>query len=225
LKDRTTCWWTCPVESASFNGLWEYAAVRSGDWTPVQKSLKGVELSLSVEKQAGGLLNTQNVKVTAGDVGAVLKPEKPPATGFRNAAGFISGIGGSIAGAELTDNLIGHRIGNADLRKAVNGFGGGMAGVVTDAVVTKFSPAVAAKLPVLSRVGAAITASAPVAQAAAKFLGAVGRVLPNWRVVAAGAVASGRHDAYKNFQVTTRRKAGNRWARAPCGWAARPPSR
>ena len=152
-------------------------------------------------------------KTTIGDVGKVLEPAAAWSRPLTNFGGFVTGTAASVGGAWATDKLIGHNISNEPLRNAVDGFGGGMTGVIVDAGAQKVLPKVAAKVapvisdvakPILEKAAPILEKAAPVlgkvASAAEPVAGALGKVA---RIGGpAGAVLAGIPDgisAYKNF--------------------------
>jgi len=175
------------LASAAARGTWESitqpksSAQTDGRWQPLKTRMwdtfKGAEVTLSGEK---ALLNHGPVsgfgnaaaKVTLGEINKGMQPPANTAGGFTRFSGFAAGTAASFAGAELTDRMIGKYIPNQDVRKAVDGFGAGLAGVTTDAVVQKAAPALASKVaPVVSKVVAPVaSAIAPIASKAAPLL-------------------------------------------------------
>jgi phage tail tape-measure protein len=133
--------------------------------------------------------------------------------------GFAAGTAASFGGAWVTDQLIGKDIHSQELRRAADGFGGAMAGLVADPVAQKVVPAVASKIaPTVTRLGAPLVSKAAplmskaapvlskVGELASKIpLGATGRVLSKVARIGgpAGALVAGIPDgidAFKAFQ-------------------------
>src|SRR5262245_4829188 len=201
-----------PRAQAKVNGRW--TPLREQVWTAVKGSEIGIagESGFPHHSPVSGLVNLAG-KSTLGDIGAGLEPTA--AAGATRFAGFITGTAASFVGAGVTDALVGKDIHNQTLRRAVDGFGGAMTGVVTDAVTQKAIPVVARRAaPVVSKLvttlpakaarllGAAAPAVSKVAgkvvQIAAKIpLGATGRVLGKVVRIGgpAGALPAGIPDA------------------------------
>jgi len=172
---------TQPRAEARANGRW--APLRGEIWRTVDRA----EISVAGENAFLGphgpvsLFGNVAAKTTLKDIGAGLKPPATAPSRITNWSGFALGTAASYAGAQATDELIGKNIGNPTLRKAVDGFGGGMTGVVADAVAQKTLPVLASKAaaspvwtklaqPVLTKTGSVLKAVAP-------DLGKVGSVL------------------------------------------------
>ena len=174
--------------SAAARGTWESiaqpksSAQADGRWQPLKTrmwdTLKGAEITLSGEK---AFLNPHGpvsgfgngaAKVTLGEINKGMQPPANSPGGYTRFSGFAAGTAASFAGGELTDRMIGKYIPNQDVRKAVDGFGAGLAGVTTDAVVQKAAPALVSKAaPVVSKVVAPVAnAIAPLASKAAPLL-------------------------------------------------------
>src|SRR5262249_26476338 len=122
------------------------------------------------------------VKTTLKDIGQGLEPPANTPSGLTRFSGFAFGVGASYAGGLVTDKLVGKNISNQTLRKAVDGFGAGMSGVVTDAVAQKALPVLATRAaasplwtkaaqPVLSKAGSLLKAAAPDLSKAGSVLG------------------------------------------------------
>ena len=205
-------------------------AKANGRWSPLRQEVwnatKNGEITFAGEKglidpqgQFSGFVNTA-AKTTLDSVGKVLEPTETPPRPLANFGGFALGTAANIGGTWLTDSLIGKDISNEHLRKAVDGFGGGMAGVAVDAGVQKVLPAVTSKVapaigkavePVLTKAAPILEKAAPVLEKAAPVLAKVAPAAGVLGKVArvggpAGALLAGIPDgidAYKNF------KAGN----------------
>ncbi len=204
------------------------AKANGGRWSPLRqqvwKAVSGGEVTISGEKAyvnshgaMSGFVNYAG-KTTLGDIGQGLAhpAAAPTLTRF---TGFAAGTAASFVGAGVTDELIGKQIGNQELRRAVDGFGGAMTGLVIDPVAQKTLPAVASKVaPTLSRLAAPLVSkaaplladAAPVLSKAGELaskipLGATGRVLSKVARIGgpAGALVAGIPDgidAFKAFQ-------------------------
>jgi len=174
------------LTSAAARGTWESitqsksSAQADGRWQPLKTSmwdtLKGAEVTLSGEKALHhGPVSFVNgaAKATLGEINKGMQPPANAPGGFTRFGGFAAGTAASFAGGALTDRMIGKYIPNQEVRKAVDGFGAGLAGVTTDAVVQKAAPALVSKAaPVVSKVVAPVArAIAPVASKAAPLLG------------------------------------------------------
>lgn len=200
----------------------------NGRWAPlgneIWRTINGAEITIAGEKAFidphGSISGFGNLaaKTTLKDIGQGLGPPASSPGKFTNWSAFGLGTAGSYAGAQATDQLIGKDIGSPALRKAVDGFGSGMSGVVTDAVAQKVLPVLASKAakspmwtkaaqPALSKAGSALRAVTPdlgkagsvlakvapdlsEAASAIRVLGKVGRVGG-----LAGAVIAGVPDA------------------------------
>jgi LysM domain len=204
------------------------AKANGGRWSPLRqqvwKAINGGEITIAGEKayinSQGPLSGFANYagKTTFGDVGQGLEhpAAAPSLTRF---TGFAAGTAASFLGAGVTDELIGQQIGNQELRRAVDGFGGAMTGLVIDPVAQKTLPAVASEVaPTLSRLAAPVVSkaaplladAAPVLSRAGEIaskipLGATGRVLSKVARIGgpAGALVAGIPDgidAFKAFQ-------------------------
>jgi hypothetical protein len=161
------------------------AAQVSGRWAPLRaqvwEAIRGGEIGIAGESTLvhrngpmSGFLNIAG-KATLGDIGAGLEPSA--AAGATRFAGFVTGTAASFVGAGVTDALIGKDISNHTLRRAVDGFGGAMTGVLTDAVTQKALPVVARAAPALGRLTTTITGKAASLLAAAPAVGrAAGKV-------------------------------------------------
>jgi hypothetical protein len=223
------------VGSALVNGMRDSLAqsrtdakANGGRWSPLRqqvwKAINGGEVTIAGEKSyinphgpLSGFVNYAG-KTTLGDLGKGLEhPAAAPR--MTRLTGFAAGTAASFAGAGLTDELIGKNIRNPELRRAVDGFGGAMTGLVIDPVAQKTLPAVASKVaPTLSRIAAPLVSkaaplladAAPVLSRAGELaskipLGATGRVLSKVARIGgpAGALVAGIPDgidAYKAFQ-------------------------
>jgi hypothetical protein len=204
------------------------AEANGGRWSPLRqqawKAINGGEITIAGENAyinphgpLSGFVNYAG-KTTLGDVGRGLE-HPTAASGLTRFTGFASGTAASFVGARLTDELIGKEINNEEVRRAVDGFGGAMAGVVVDPLAQKVLPAVASKVtptlsrlaaPVVSRAAPLLSDAAPVlskvAGVASKIpLGATGRVLSKVARIGgpAGALVAGIPDgidAFKAFQ-------------------------
>jgi hypothetical protein len=204
------------------------AEAGGGRWSPLRqqvwKAVNGAEITLSGERAfinpAGSVSGFANFagKTTLKGIDQGLEPPSaaPRLTRF---TGFAAGTAASFLGAGLTDELLGKDIGNRELRRAVDGFGGAMTGLVADGVAQKAVPAAVSKIapavsrlvaPVMSKAAPLATAAAPVlgkiGDVASKIpLGATGRVLSKVGRIGgpAGALLAGIPDgidAYKAFQ-------------------------
>jgi hypothetical protein len=166
-------------------------------------------------------------KATLGDIGAGLEPT--PVAGATRFAGFMAGTAASFVGAGVTDALVGKDIRNHTLRRAVDGFGGAMTGVVTDAVTQKAIPVAARAAPAVGRLAKAMTgkaasllAAAPaVGKAAGKVasiagkipLGTTGRVLGKVARIGgpAGALLAGVPDAVEAVRAFKNGRKADGW--------------
>jgi len=206
----------------------KFDAKAGGRWSPLRqqvwKAVNGGEITLAGERayinphgSVSGFLNIAG-KTTFKDVGQGL--EHPAAApGLTRFTGFAAGTAASFGGAWVTDQLIGKEIHSPELRRAVDGFGGAMAGLVADPVAQKVVPAVASKIaptvtrlaePLVSKAAPLMSEAAPVlskvGELASKIpLGATGRVLSKVARIGgpAGALVAGIPDgidAFKAFQ-------------------------
>ena len=203
-------------------------AKAGGRWSPLRqqvwKAVNGGEITLAGERayinphgSVSGFLNIAG-KTTFKDVGQGL--EHPAAApGLTRFTGFAAGTAASFGGAWVTDQLIGKEIHSQELRRAVDGFGGAMAGLVADPVAQKVVPTVASKIaptvtrlaePLVSKAAPLMSKAAPVLSKVGEFaskipLGATGRVLTKVARIGgpAGALVAGIPDgidAFKAFQ-------------------------
>jgi hypothetical protein len=163
------------------------AEAGGGRWSPLRqqvwKAVKGAEITLSGERAfinpegpVSGFANFAG-KTTLKDIDQGLEPPSaaPRLTRF---TGFAAGTAASFLGAGLTDELISKDIGNREVRRAVDGFGGAMTGLAADGVAQKAVPAAVSKIaPTVSRLAAPIISkAAPLMANAAPVLGKVGEV-------------------------------------------------
>src|SRR5262249_26786425 len=123
-------------------------------------------------------------KTTLKDIGQGLEPPATTPGKFTRWSSFALGTATSYFGGQATDQLVGKNISNPGLRKAVDGFGAGMTGVVTDAVAQKALPVLASKAtsssvwtkvaePALTKAGTALKAVAPDLSKAGSVLGKI----------------------------------------------------
>ncbi|MBV9251124.1 MAG: LysM peptidoglycan-binding domain-containing protein, partial [Acetobacteraceae bacterium] len=159
-------------------------AKANGRWSPLRKevwkSVNGAEVTVAGEKafvnphgELSGFANFAG-KTTLKDIGTALEPPANVPSRSARMSGFATGTIVSFVGGQATDELVGKDIHNQSLRKAVDGFGAGMSGVVSDAVTQKVAPILASKVtattawtrvatPVLEKAGSLVTkAAAPV---------------------------------------------------------------
>lgn len=190
----------------------------------VWKAVNGGEITFSGERAfinpqgpVSGFANFAG-KTTLTDVGQGLEHPSgaPRLTRF---TGFAAGTAASFVGSALTDELVGKNIGNHEVRRAVDGFGGAMTGLVADGVAQKAVPAAVSKIaptvsrlaaPVISKAAPLVADAAPVVskvgEVASKIpLGATGRALSKVGRIGgpAGALIAGVPDgidAYRAFQ-------------------------
>jgi hypothetical protein len=202
------------------------AKANGGRWSPLRqqvwKAINGGEVTLAGEKAyinphgpLSGLVNYAG-KATLGDIGKGLEhPAAAPR--MTRLTGFAAGTTASFVGAGVTDELIGKQISNPELRRAVDGFGGAMTGLVADPLAQKLLPAAASKVtPTLSRLAAPVVSKAApllsdagsalgkVAEVAGKVpLGATGRVLGKVARIGgpAGALVAGIPDGIDAFKA------------------------
>jgi hypothetical protein len=199
------------LAGAAAKGTWDSIkqpsaeAKANGRWAPLGKQLwhtvNGAEVTVADEKAfvdphgpMSGFANFAG-KTTLKDIGKGLEPPAASPGGSARWSGFATGTVVSYFGAQATDQLVGKDISSPSLRKAVDGLGAGMSGVVTDAVTQKAAPILASKVaaspawtkvaqPVLNKAGSLITKAAePLAKAgsalkaAAPGLGKAGEFL------------------------------------------------
>jgi hypothetical protein len=204
------------------------AGAGEGRWSPLRqqvwKAVNGGEMTFSGERAfinpegpVSGFANFA-AKTTLKDIGQGLEHPSgvPNLTRF---TGFAAGTTASFVGSELTDELIGKDVGNQEVRRAVDGFGGAMTGLVADGVAQKVVPAAISKIaptvsslaaPVINKAAPLVADAAPVlsrvGEVAGKIpLGATGRVLSKVGRIGgpSGALVAGIPDgvdAYKAFQ-------------------------
>jgi hypothetical protein len=204
------------------------AGAGEGRWSPLRqqvwKAVNGGEMTFSGERAfinpegpVSGFANFA-AKTMLKDIRQGLQhPSAAPS--LTRFTGFAAGTTASFVGSELTDELIGKDIGNQEVRRAVDGFGGAMTGLVADGVAQKVVPAAVSKIaptvsrlaaPVISKAAPLVADAAPVlskvGEVASKIpLGATGRVLSKVGRIGgpAGALVAGIPDgvdAYKAFQ-------------------------
>ena len=181
-----------PSAEAKANGRW--APLRKEVWNSVNSAevtVAGEKAYVNPHGEMSGFANFAG-KTTLKDIGTALEPPANVPSRSARMSGFATGTIFSFVGAQATDELVGKDIHNQSLRKAVDGFGAGMSGVVSDAVTQKVAPILASKVtatsawtkvaqPVLEKAGSLATkAAAPVTKAlkaAAPSLSKAGEVL------------------------------------------------
>jgi LysM domain len=204
------------------------AEANGGRWSPLRQqvwnAVNGGEITFSGERAfinpqgpVSGFANFAG-KTTLNDIGQGL--EHPSATPkLTRFTGFAAGTAASFVGSGLTDELIGKNIGNQEVRRAVDGFGGAMTGLVADGVAQRAVPAAVSKIapavarlaaPIIPKVAPLVADAAPVLSKAGELaskipLGATARVVGQVGRIGgpAGALVAGIPDgidAYKAFQ-------------------------